>query len=395
MRSFGASPAHEGLWLAQKMAPQASNNAMVLWDVPGEIDASLMARSLKLALAGAKTLLVNFRDHSEGLRQISREVGDWSPFFLDVSTEDDPEEAARAFMAHQVGEHFDLEQDLLVRLGLIKVGASSYLVAVVWHHLVSDGFGAINLLSHRIAEVYTALKQGHTVPEWEEASDPEAVYRASAGYLNSVDHDADGEFWRNYLADAPPPARVPSVDLSRSMVDELTAPAGREDRWSWLAETIGVVSRTLTVSRAELDGWSSAADAIGIRISSLLGAAASVFFRRRCDLPEFMLTMAVQNRFGSAKSAPGLMMNMVPLRIEVPLSSSFADFALAVAHEKRTVFPHSSYHLSEIQRDVGLSGSIRSQFGVVFNVIQFIEELDFAGTKATCIAGSWGIWSTS
>ena len=42
MRSFDASAAHKGLWLAQKMMPDTLNHALSMWEVDGELDVAVM-----------------------------------------------------------------------------------------------------------------------------------------------------------------------------------------------------------------------------------------------------------------------------------------------------------------------------------------------------------------
>ncbi|WP_372352921.1 condensation domain-containing protein [Streptomyces sp. KL116D] len=70
-----------------------------------------------------------------------RALGDWRPFHLDVSAEPDPEQAARTALADLLRTPFDLERDLLFRLGVVKLAATRSLVVIAYHHLVSDGFG--------------------------------------------------------------------------------------------------------------------------------------------------------------------------------------------------------------------------------------------------------------
>ena len=69
----------------------------------------------------AEVLRVNFVDDGSGLRLVPRELGDWRPFFLDLGAEADPEQAAREALADMVRQPFDLERDLLFRLGVVRL----------------------------------------------------------------------------------------------------------------------------------------------------------------------------------------------------------------------------------------------------------------------------------
>jgi amino acid adenylation domain-containing protein len=390
VRSFGASSAHKGLWLAQKMSSDTLNHALIMWDVDGALDAAVMESAFRHVLDEAEVLRVNFVDDGSGLRLVPRELRDWRPFFLDMRAEADPEQAAREALAEMVKQPFDLERDLLFRLGVVELAAARSLVVIAYHHLVSDGYGAGGLLSRRLAEVYTALMRGADIPELPHPWDVESFAANATEYRDSRKFTEDMEFWRGYLADAPAPARVPRVAMSDSARSALSEPMGSADRWSQLADAIGMVSRTLTVPRGEADAWTEAAKSMDVWMSTLLAAAAAVFLRHRCDRPEVLFSLAVGNRVGAASRTPGLTVNVVPVRVAVPLGATFTEIADAVVDESYEIFGHTACHYSDIQRASGTSLSGRGSFGAVINVVEFAEQLDFAGNPARHLGATIG-----
>ncbi|MGW7824886.1 non-ribosomal peptide synthetase [Streptomyces puniciscabiei] len=390
VRSFGASSAHEGLWRAQEMFPDTLNHALTLWNVDGELDAAVMESAFLHVMGEAEVLRVNFVDDGGGLRLVPRELGGWRPFFLDVSAEDDPERAAREALADVLRQPFDLERDLLFRLGVVRLAAARSLLVLVYHHLISDGYGASGLLSRRFAEVYTALSRGSDIPELPHPWDAESFATQAAEYRASGQFAEDKAFWRDYLADAPAPAQVPRVALSDAMRTALCEPMGSADRWGELSESIGMVSRTLTVPRAAADAWTEAAKSMGVWTSSMLTAAVAVYLRHRCDLPEFLLSLAVGNRVGAASRTPGLAVNVVPVRVKVPLGATFTEIADAIGDETYEIFDHAASHYSEIQRASGTVLNDRGSFGAVVNVVEFPEPLRFADSPAHFLAGTTG-----
>ncbi|MFF7934449.1 amino acid adenylation domain-containing protein [Streptomyces sp. NPDC007940] len=390
VRSFGASSAQKGMWLAQKMNPDTLNHALFMWDVDGELDTAVMESAFRHVLGEAEVLRVNFVEVDGELRQIPRELGDWQPFFMDFGDTADPEQAAREALADLVRQPFDLERDLLFRLGVVRLGAARFLVVVAYHHLVSDGYGAGGLLSRRLAEVYTALVRGARVTELPQPWDAEPFAAEATQYRDSPAFTEDTEFWRSYLTNAPGPAQVPRVALPEDARTALSERTGTADRWGQLADAIGMVSRTLTIPRAEADTWTDAAKSMGVWMSSLLTAAAAVYFRHRCDRPEFLLSMAVANRTGAASSTPGLAVNVVPMRVRVPLGTTFGELADAVVDETYEIFGHIACHYSDIQRASGISLSGRGSFGAVINVVEFAEQLHFAGRPARHLGATTG-----
>ncbi|MGW7529596.1 non-ribosomal peptide synthetase [Streptomyces sp. NPDC054783] len=382
MRSFGASSAHKGMWRAQEMAPDTPNHALTMWDVDGELDAAVIRSAFLHVMGEAEVLRVNFADDGGALRLIPRELGDWRPFFLDLSAEADPEQAARETLADMVRQPFDLERDLLFRLGVVKLAETRHLLVIAYHHLISDGFGAGGLLSKRLAEVYTALVRGEHVPELPHPWDTESFATEATEYLASQKFTEDSEFWRDYLTDAPPPAQVPRVALSDDQRSALSEPMSSADRWSEVAETIGMVSRTLTVPRAEADVWTETAQSMGVWMSQMLTAATAVFLRHRCDRPEFLLSLAVGNRVGVASRTPGLAVNVVPVRVAIDLNATFTEIADMLVDQTYDLFDHTACHYSDIQRAAGTVLSGRGSYGAVVNVVEFVEQLRFGDSPA-------------
>jgi amino acid adenylation domain-containing protein len=393
VRSFEASSAHKGLWLAQKLSADALNHALTMWDVEGELDPAVMGSAFRRVLEEAEVLRVTFVDDGSGLRMVPRELGDWEPFFLDVGDAADPQQAAREALAEMIRQPFDLEHDLLFRLGVVKLAAARSLVVIAYHHLISDGFGAAGLLSHRLAEVYTALARGSEVPEPQHSWDAGSFAAIATEYHASRRFTDDKTFWRDYLKGAPAPAQLPRIVLSEEAQSALTAPIDDADRWSELAGAIGVVSRTLSVPRAEADAWRAAAKSMGVWLSSMVTAAAAVYFRHRCDLPEFLLSLAVGNRSGAAGRTPGLAVNVVPVRVAVPLSATFAEVAEAVGDQTFDIFDHTACHYSEIQQASGTTPTDRASFGAVLNIIEFAGRLDFADCPARAFGGINGVFN--
>ncbi|MFH8342802.1 AMP-binding protein [Streptomyces sp. AM6-12] len=390
MGTFGVSSAHEGMWRAQQLAPDTPNHALTMWDVDGELDAAVMESAFLHVMDEAEVLRVNFVDDGDGLRLRTRELGDWRPFFLDLGAEADPEQAARERLSDLVREPFDLARHLLFRLGVVRLSATRSLLVIAYHHLVSDGYGAGGLLSRRLAEVYTALLRGEPVPRLPHPWDAESFAAEAANYRASPRFTEDTEFWRDYLADAPAPAQVPRVALPDALRAALNEPLGSADRWSEVAETIGMASRTLTVPRVEADQWTEAARSAGVWMSQLLAAAAAVFFRHRCDRPEFLLSLAVGNRIGVASRTPGLAVNVVPVRVRVPLGATFTDIADAIVDETYEISGHSACHYSDIQRASGTAMSGRGSFGAVVNVVEFADRLHFGDSPARYFGATTG-----
>ncbi len=381
----GVTAAQEAVWIAQEFAPDLPNNVVTLWDVEGDLDVPLFTSALRVAVGEAGTLAVNFRRDDDGPRLVARDPDAWEPFCLDVSEAHDPADAARAAVAELVARPFDLEEDALVRIGSIRLGGARHLVVLVFHHILTDAFGVLTLLSQRIAAVYRALRAGSAVPEnasWSSAdsSKADAAYRSSQRFS-----DAE-RFWQDYLAGEPTAARLPTG--VRPAAD---APAAETGFWDALTEPLGMTTRTATVPAAEFASWGRTAEALKVSVPDLLAAAATAYLRLMCGLDRPLHTITVNHRTGATRQLLGLFSNRVPIQAEISPAASFVELAEALGRERRAVLRHARHELALIKRATGRAADTRSPFGAIVNVIPFVETLDLAGSVARFAGGTFGL----
>ncbi|MGW2725285.1 condensation domain-containing protein, partial [Streptomyces sp. NPDC001492] len=354
--SFKVSPRQEGIWLSQKFAPDVSNVIGGRWIIDGELDVETLVHTLQKVFSEHSTALVNFMETGDGLRQVVRDIGDWAPLVIDVSGEADPEVEARVLVAGLEREPFDLQRDLLFRAGVLKLGESRFMLSIVIHHVVTDGYGMFRLLTRRINDVHAAMKHGTPLPELMSAG-PEQINEDDARYYGSARYQEDMAYWRTYLEDLPPAGRLQGERSSDNPV---------------------ALRRVVNVDRGEMARWCDVADSIGVSAPTLLTAAMAAFFRHQGNPEEFTLSTPVASRAGALRNTYGMRANIVPLRVRVPLSSSFTDVAREVDAEMKAGIRHSAYEVAAIRRGSGIDGSIASSpFGTCVNVLPFVTGMEF------------------
>ncbi|MBO3747616.1 amino acid adenylation domain-containing protein [Streptosporangiaceae bacterium NEAU-GS5] len=379
MSSLSATSPQIGMWLAQKLAPGVSNNIAAVFAIDGPVDFAVLNAAARRVLIETETTLVNFHEAEDGLRVRPRPIGDWRAVLADVSAAPDPERAAHAVVADHVGALFDLSEDALARVVLIKVAAGRNLLTLVFHHIVTDGFGVV-MLFDRIAEVYTALTRGVPASEWPSGAaalvaEEDARYRASRRFAD------DAEFWRSYLAGAPDVVRLPS--------GRAEAAARPDDLWQAIADALGGKNHTTVIPRAEADAWAAAAAEIGANLPTLVTTAAAAYFRQVADTPEPVFSLAVNNRRARLRQAPGMLANFVPIRPRVPLSATFAELADTIVTEQFKVFRRSAHMIADIKQGMGHAGPAGSPLGVIINFIPEVGDRVFGAARASAVGGSF------
>ncbi|MEV6276994.1 cyclopropane mycolic acid synthase family methyltransferase [Nocardia sp. NPDC051832] len=355
-QSSSISAAQEALWWAQRLAPELSNNVGGYLDVTGCVDQSLLAAALRVVVAEVDVLFVNFADETHGPRRTERADRGWQPDFVDVSATVDPGASAQRHMAAAHRLPFDLAGDLLFRGGTIKLGADRCFLFAIAHHIVIDGYG-LGLVVRRVAEVYSAMTAGRQVPDAGFAG-ADAIEAAERKYRESSRFARDREFWERYTADLPNPVALPGVPEPGS------------------AHTL---RHSVRLATGEAHDLLAAAESVGLSMPEVLAAAVAALVHRVSSRDEFMLRLAVANRTGAARRTPGLMSNIVPVRVDIGPGLGLGDIAGALGTELRTTIRHARFPFADIRR-IGNPGAVLGNpFGPLLNIIPFSDDEIYFG----------------
>ncbi|MET8472861.1 amino acid adenylation domain-containing protein [Streptomyces sp. NPDC006422] len=349
--------AQSGMWFAQALDPlsPAQNTAEYL-EIDGELDPDLFAAALRRVVTEADALRVRVEDTPDGPRQ--RVCGSVD---LPLTVRDDLSETeALEWMRADLAAPCDLAAGPLFGHALFRVGERRWLWYQRIHHLVIDGFG-YSLLVRRTADVYTALVRGDDPGPrpFETLADLLAVdaeYRASDAYA------ADRAHWAEAFADRPEAPRL----AGRGALPSRTF----RRRTARLAP--GTTERLKELAARTRATW-----------PDVLIAAQALYTSRATGRSDVVLGLPMMGRMGSvALRVPGMVMNVLPLRLTVTPGSTFVELVRQVVLGVRAVRRHQRYRYEDIRRDLGLLGESRGLVGPLVNVMPFDYGTEFAGAPA-------------
>ncbi|MGW3204467.1 amino acid adenylation domain-containing protein, partial [Streptomyces sp. NPDC001135] len=356
--------AQSGVWYAQQLNPQNTIfNTGEFLEISGPVDAALLEEALRHVVAEAETLRLRFQPAEDG--PVSRIVPaaelDWSLHVVDVSTEPDPWSAARAWMAEDFARPLDTEHDQLFLFALFKLADDRHLWLHRYHHLLVDGF-TVNQVARRTAEVYSALVAGEPVPATPFAPlaqllDIKAEYRGSERF------GTDRAYWIDRLKDSPEPVSLSGQQpaLARSLARHTAHLSGPDtQRLRDLAGDVGVT-------------WPPA-----------LTAAVALWLQRLTGTPEVVLGLPVSTRLGrAARSVPGMVSNVLPLRVAIRPGTTVGELLHQVSGEMRSAMKHQRYQFEDLRRDLGMLADDRRLVGPHVNIMMFDYDVTFGGHPAT------------
>ncbi|MFE5560598.1 amino acid adenylation domain-containing protein [Streptomyces sp. NPDC056544] len=357
------SPAQSGVWFAQQLDPlNTAFNLGEFLDIRGPVDADVLERALRRVVDEVEALRVVFAEVDGAPAQRVLPAGElhWSPTRIDVSAEADPEAAARAWMEEDLARPVDLTRGPLFAFALFKVSDDRYFWFYRYHHLQVDGFTVV-LVAQRVPVLYSALAAGESVPDAPFAPladllDQQEEYRGSERFT------ADRKFWLEHLEDSAEP-----VSLS-----------GREPSLGG-----SLIRETARLGPDDVDRLRSLARDAGVPWPPALIAAVAAYLQRLSGQSEVVLGLPVSARLGKrARSAPGMVSNVVPLRISVRSDATVGDLLLHTSATMQAAVRHQRYQFEDLRQDLGMLADGRRLVGPHVNIMTFDYDLSFAGHPA-------------
>lgn len=352
--------AQEGMWYAQALDPlsPAQNTAECL-HIDGPLDPGLFAAALRRVTAEADALRIRVEDTPEGPRQHVRAAVEVPLTVRDLrgGTVAEAERRATEWMRTDLARPCDLAAGPVFGHALFRTGDERWLWYQRVHHLALDGYGH-SLLVRRTAEVHTALAAGR---------DPgPRVFRPLAelvaedrAYRSSEAFAADREHWRRAFADRPEAPRLAGLSALPART---------------------FLRRTTHLTPEETQRLRDLAGRLCATWPDLLIAAQALYTSRATGREDVVLGLPMMGRMGSvALRVPGMVMNVLPLRLAVRPGDTFAELVRQVVLGVREVRRHQRYRYEDIRRDLGLLGESRGLVGPLVNVMPFDYGVDFAG----------------
>jgi enterobactin synthetase component F len=201
LSSFPLTTAQRGIWVTQKITPDANMNIAEAVEIRGPINPETFRRALRQLVSEAEELRVGIVEEAGKPRQILRLTYPCDFPYLDMSSLADPEQAAHAWMTDELSRPIDLARDPLWFSALLKTGEDRYFWYQRAHHIVYDGYGG-GLVARRLADIYTAYARG-SQPQPNCFCTVEAMVTAEATYRGSDRFRRDREYWHQQLSNLP------------------------------------------------------------------------------------------------------------------------------------------------------------------------------------------------
>jgi amino acid adenylation domain-containing protein len=303
--------------------------------IAAAVDHERMAVALELAVAGCQALHLLVRLDRPTAHQPASPRRLVALPLVDLTTEDDPDGAARRWMEAAVRRPFRLDEGPLCCFALLRLAAGRHVWFMSFHQLIMDAIGRAALVG-RVAGIYAALGRS-ALPTLRPSPTLAEARAAEDRYLASPRAAHDRAYWMDRLATLPDP--LVESDPTHS---ERTR-SGRPERDAF----------TLAADRA--DALRATAARLGTSMARLLTTLSAIGFARLYDTDSLVLGLTLDRRVGPhRRHAIGPFSQTVPLLLAIDRRTSLAetihDVARATARDQR----HRHFPIHELYAPLGL-----------------------------------------
>jgi amino acid adenylation domain-containing protein len=242
---FPTSFSQQRLWFLHQLDPASTSyNVPITLRLHGALDFGALSRGLDTVVARHDTLRTTIAAVDGAPMQVVSPVGGLPLAVEDVGGEVDPEAAACAGATALAAEPFDLAAGPLARGRLFRLAPEEHLLALVFHHIVFDGW-SFGVLMRELAAAYAAHAAGHE-PDLAPLPCQYADFAAwQRQWLTGDVLAAQRDYWTTQLAGAPPVLALPTdrlrpaVQTYRGAIRSFTLPASLTSRLERLGQDEG------------------------------------------------------------------------------------------------------------------------------------------------------------
>ncbi|GHE98055.1 non-ribosomal peptide synthase/polyketide synthase [Streptomyces griseoluteus] len=369
--SWPLSAAQSGIWFAHQISvTDLEYNVAQCVEIHGPVDVAVFRLSINQLLAEMETFRVSYTEEEGEVRQTLLPERGSGLVFHDFSGEPSPDNAAESIIQADLARRLDLlKGDCQYAFLLLKLAEDHHLWYQRAHHVAVDGYGGA-LFTRRLADIYNALIAGTTPSDTPFGSladllSEERAYRASDAF------EQDRAYWSSRLADHEPAAPACTPPRARTVGPEGSPLPATVRITAHLPTSIGETLRS--IAREARTHW-----------SVVLTAATAVYFQSLTGSSDVLLSLPVAARTSPvSRRTPGMLSNVVPLRVPVPAHHTFRQTITETAREMKAALRHQRYRHEDMVRDTGAGFGRGHFFGPMVNVMPFDDGLSFGGHRAT------------
>jgi amino acid adenylation domain-containing protein/non-ribosomal peptide synthase protein (TIGR01720 family) len=329
------SPLQQGLVFHARLAEDGSVDPYTVGlriVFGGVVDAGRLRAAVDKLVDRHAALRVVFADDVRGVTRQLMLGGRGVPWFevdLRECVEGQREAELERVLADQEARRFDVSRDFLIRFGLVRVDESQWVLSIIMHHLVVDGWST-SILAGDLLACYEEVGGGRVLPR-------AGSYRDFLRWVHCQDREAGVAAWSAHLCGLPEPT--------------LVAPDARGKAVQARPGEVAV-----ELSAALTAGVQGLSRALGVTVNTVLQVAWAAVLGRVVDRTDVVFGSVVSGRppqLADVESTVGLFINTVPVRVDLCGNPVVADLLVKTQQEQTGLLDHHHCGLAEVTAATG------------------------------------------
>ncbi|MGG1044126.1 amino acid adenylation domain-containing protein, partial [Bacillus velezensis] len=241
---------------------------------------------------------------------------------------------------------FDLEEDTLLRMNLIKINNSGYRLIMTNHHIILDGW-CLPILRKELFSAYMATDEEQLKTPNQAASNKMGSYEKFVHYINEKDKETSLKYWEDLLQGYETRADI--------------LPLGRPDETEEESQ-----SQEFKLSIEVTEQAEAICAQYDVTLNTLVEACWGVLLEKYNSTNDVVFGKVVSGRNAEIEGIEeivGLFINTIPVRISTTNEDTFADLLKSLQSQAIIANEHDFLPLAEIQNHTLLG---RDLIGTLF-----------------------------
>jgi len=327
------------LWFLDQLEPNSPfYNIASAQRIEGRLDPALLQQALDTVSTRHDSLRTRFINEDGEPQQLIYSDSRVKIQFYDLSAQnpEQQQENLHIIRNRTIAHGFDLSEDALFRLALVKLQEQTHELILSMHHIISDGW-SMALLVNELTHVYIALGAGQTpeLPALEIQFSDYAVWQRQT--LIGERLESELNFWRTQLRD------VPNLELPTDFPrPPVRSSNGQLYRFSIPSELSQQVKQC--------------AQKNNVTLFMLLFASVQLWLHKYSQQTDFCIGTPVAGRnLKELEPLIGFFVNTLPIRCQWEGNPNFVELLKQVQSNCLAAFSHQDVPLEQLVDELGVA----------------------------------------
>jgi amino acid adenylation domain-containing protein len=314
----------------------------LLFELNGDLDVLQFEKAWQFLIQLYEILRTNFVSNNFG--EVFQDISDHIDFKINYrEIRKDINEIRDDLLKEDVQHKFNLSDDELIRVYLIKYDEKKWIVLFSFHHIILDGW-SLGVLFNSLKEIYHSLINANEISETKVLQ-----FSDFSTWLTQKDNNEDKEFWKLYLKDVSD-NKLPfpiNTTMNRTISEYSISFNSTEQR---------KINEFIHSNKVTLNSVLSSAWGIGL----------SEYFNQK-DITFGVVFSGRQATLENIENSLGLFINTLPIRVKTSNNSTISETIKNIHSDFINIIPHSYYPLTNILSDNNIKNTLINHVLVIEN----------------------------